>query len=212
MMPDYPTEIQREIDLNQSSQWKILREKIDSESFTSLRTYLQKIYPDNEFAYDAIIPSEIRRSRGIDDRLSRCRPDARCEDLNLIVEYDGPQHYQDFRVATMDHLKDQEWRSAGYLVVRIPFWIQLSREYILDRFRVDPGEEMCEFTFSFATSDPVDGAFNLPISFCEPGIRRFCREFDSLPYYLQNLVRIDMRETVRMSQYVDSYSPDLMGI
>lgn len=112
MMSDYQTEIQREIDLNQSSQWKILREKVDNESFTSLRTYLQKIYPDNEFAYETAIPPEIRRSRGIDERFSRCRPDARCEELNLIVEYDGPQHYQDFRVATMDRLKDQEWSSA----------------------------------------------------------------------------------------------------
>lgn len=71
---------------------------------------------------------------------------------------------------------------------------------------------MCGFTFSFATSDPDDGAFNLPVSFCELGIRRFCHEFDSLRYDLQNLVRIDMEETVKMSQYVDSYSPVLMGI
>lgn len=212
MMKRFQENVQREVDLNRSSRWKILREKIDDESFTSLRTYLQKIYPNEDFAYDTIIPSEIRRSRGINPRFSRCRPGARCESLNLIVEYDGPQHYQSFRTATMDHLKDQEWRSAGYLVIRIPFWIQLSRAYILDRFKIDPDDEMCGFTFSFATSDPVDGAFNLPCSFCEPGIRRFCREFDRLRGDLQNQVRTDMEETVKMSQYVDSYSTELMGI
>ena len=114
--------------------WKYLRETnqkyYDPEINTSLETYLNYIFPGYEFIYDKPLSKEIITYRNPAIEYRRYRPDARCEKLNLIIEYDGINHYQNQTVILRDYSRDNWFNSLGYKVVRIPYWIQLSLDMI----------------------------------------------------------------------------------
>ena len=178
--------------------WKYLRESntkyFDPSRNTALCEYLNYIFPQNDFIYDKCVPKDIVKLRCDSAETKRYRPDARSEQLNLIVEFDGFPHYQDTSVVLSDIARDDYFRSLGYAVVRIPYWIQLSRINILHLFNVEVKDTMCELIYSFTDcSDPISAC---PGNMCEAGRERFIAQFTALPSATQQEVLQDLKTLV----------------
>jgi hypothetical protein len=62
------------------------------------------------------------------------RPDYRSERHRLIVEYDGDMHYRSAKKILADKERDRVFGAARYRVVRIPYFVQLTREVVADLF------------------------------------------------------------------------------
>ena len=72
----------------------------------SLGEILKQIKPTSVFIYDKSVPNSENK---------RLRPDYRCEDLKLIIEFDGESHYcKASRILT--HIKKVLPKSLYYLV------------------------------------------------------------------------------------------------
>jgi hypothetical protein len=94
----------------------------------------------------------------------------------FIVEYDGDEHYRNSLKIKTDQEKDSWAVAQGFVVVRVPYWIQLTKETF-------------EHYFGFATNYIITTNFNhgfiktriLPASFCELGLNRWGNEMNMLP-------------------------------
>lgn len=181
--------------------WGYLREK-NSKGYTSLQEYLEYIFPENDFVYDSIYSKEsfIGRSNGIGSiKYHRYRPDAISENLSMVVEFDGTDHYTSYNAIINDHAKDDFYSELGYKIVRIPYWVQLSTTNIEYLFGVHIDDPMCELSHSFRDSGykGIPGAQIGPGSMCELGRMRFIDEFNDLPDETKTIVLLDLMECVR---------------
>ena len=181
--------------------WGYLRECknkfYDSTRHSTLDEYLSAIFPDAHWIYDSMIPKDIVHRRVPNYPLKRFRPDARCEELNLIVEFDGTAHYQDQSVVLSDVEKDAWLTGLGYKVVRIPYWIQLSNTMIAHLFGVVMDAEMCTLTSSFYDTSIHDKGLSICIgSMSEAGRHRFLDQVTSYPTEIQNIVFADIMHCV----------------
>lgn len=195
--------------LDANIKWKYLRETenkfFDPNRHTTLKTYLERIFPNNTFEYDCFIPKEYFTQH--DQPYRRYRPDAMCKELMLIVEFDGLSHYQDPEVVRNDIVKDNILNALGFKVVRIPYWIQLSNEVILHYFDVEVDEPMCELPYSFYDPDTETTSLRIcPGSMCRPGQRRFIDEVNSLPVNTQIQVIEDLAKC--MDFLPDPFEPE----
>ena len=138
---------------------------------TGLDTYLAKIFPD----VDDWIHDKSMKEYGI-----RTRPDYRSETLKLIVEVDGLPHYDNPENIIKDIQKTEAYKKVGFNVVRIPYFIQLSRDVVKKYFNVDVGEEL------FDESYPSMGVElkNTPAFLCPLGIDRMKKGFEISPKQL----------------------------
>lgn len=180
--------------------WKYLRETnakyFDISRNTSLCDYLSAIFPHSDFVYNTSVPKEIIQCRNSNAKYRRYRPDARCENLNLIVEFDGVNHYQDTEVVLADYDRDIYFTDLGYRVVRIPYWIQLSNDLIHHLFNISVKEPMCDLIYSFYDSkSPISIC---PGNMCKAGQVRFITEFTKLPKNLQKNVLNDLDRCISM--------------
>lgn len=92
----------------------------------------------------------------------------------VIVEFDGDGHYRDSLQIKRDHLKNEIAKTQKALVIRIPYWVQLTTETLA--FYTDlEANVIQDFPHGFITTK------YFPASFCELGIRRFRTELDKLP-------------------------------
>lgn len=79
---------------------------------------MKEIYPEvDDWVHDDIVPNFGRK----------IRPDYRSESLKLIIEVDGLPHYQQPDIIKKDKEKTELYKKLGYKVVRIPYFIQLSK-------------------------------------------------------------------------------------
>lgn len=140
--------------------------------------------------YNQEIKKSLQLERG-SKKTRRFKPDARCEELNMIVEFDGVQHYQLIKNVINDPIRDEYFSSLGYKVVRIPYFIQLSKVNIEHLFNVAMEDEMCPLKYSFYDSDE-DGLYISPGSMCSLGVERFSHYFMSLPRETKNEIVVDL--------------------
>lgn len=84
--------------------------------------YLKLIYPNVEWVHDKAFPN------------NRFRPDYVCHELNIVVEFDGYQHYTVAKTIIRDMAKDKILKELGYTVIRIPYFIQMSTEIVKKLF------------------------------------------------------------------------------
>lgn len=180
--------------------WGYLRECenkfYDPSRHSTLEEYLSAIFPDAHWIYDSMIPKDIVHGRLPGYPLKRFRPDARCEELSLIVEFDGTAHYQDQSVVLADREKDRWLMGLGYKVVRIPYWIQLSNRMIEFWFGVMMPTEMCTLVDSFY--DTPDHGLSVCIgSMSEAGREWFLDQVTSYPVDVQNIVMADIIHCLR---------------
>lgn len=141
---------------------------------TKLGQCLSEIFPEHTFVYNRAVPGS-----GISNR-----PDYRCEELKLIVEFDGYQHYCQVDIMHKDMLKDCIYESMGYRIVRIPYYIQLTTDVVEHLFGVSDVEMKVEFPHGFI----VDKGEKLPAEFCSLGIIRFAREMEEFAFLQETIV------------------------
>ena len=143
-------------------------------SRTGLEVYLKAIFPEvNDWVHDKSVPNLI----DLAGNRTTIRPDYRSETLKLIVEFDGLPHYTNPENILDDYRKSQIYENAGYKVVRIPYFIQLSNDVVKQMFGVEVSEPL------FDASVPSIGVKgrNTPAYLCLPGIRRMAKEFAKYP-------------------------------
>lgn len=161
---------------------------------TGLEDYLQVIFPDvSDWVHDKPVG-------GPNKELARKRPDYRSEALKLIVEFDGLPHYQSPKQIREDQKRTALYVSAGYKVIRIPYFIQLTRKAVIKLFGVDVGRPL------FPEGTPSLGIHTqaTPAYLCIAGIKRMAQEFKDFPdQYVAN---------VRYLRDLDSAYEDLNGV
>lgn len=69
------------------------------------------------------------------------RPDFRCDELMLIIEFDGYRHYNNLYTQLRDRNKDMLYEEENYKVVRIPYFIQLTEE-VYEQLFVEHGYDL----------------------------------------------------------------------
>jgi len=134
---------------------------------TGLDAYLNVIFPGEKWEYD-------KKVEGVDGRI---RPDYRCEHLKLIVEFDGLPHYQYPSVILNDYEKDVKYKVRGYTVVRIPYFIQLTNEAVMQLF----GKEVKETLFELKHASLTLHSRTAPACLCPLGIKRMAFDFMKCP-------------------------------
>jgi hypothetical protein len=123
----------------------------------SLGEKLTKIFSNQVFIHDEVVP----------DSGVRFRPDYRCDELHLIIEFDGDRHYREAAVIVRDQKKDKIFSKMGYKVVRIPYFVQLTKDIIKFIFDVDYDFHE-EYPHGFISKEA-----KLPADFCELGVKKF---------------------------------------
>lgn len=167
--------------------WGYLREnekmaekarKLDGGVYTSLHQYLEVIFPDvsdwvtNKAVKGAVPPG----GKGA------IRPDYRSEELKLIVEFDGKQHYTDPIEVLKDKVRTKVYEELGYTVVRIPYFIQLTNEVVEEFFGVQVEVGLFDPTLpSFPKKELVEDFMSTPTFLCPAGLERMAREFKRFP-------------------------------
>jgi hypothetical protein len=142
---------------------------------TKLGQALVGIFPDYEFIHDRAVPGA-----GISNR-----PDYRCEELKLIVEFDGYQHYCQIDTIFKDRLKDEAYTAMGYRIVRIPYFVQLTSDVVKHYFGVDDVDMQISFPHGFI----ADKGEKLPSEFCSLGIIRFVTELKELSFMQGDIIQ-----------------------
>jgi hypothetical protein len=139
---------------------------------TGLDTYLSAIYPEvTDWIHDKCVKGLL-----VDGKQSLFRPDYRSETLKMIVEFDGIQHYQNPEKILADKFKTDLFTKAGYKVIRIPYFIQLTNKVIKTLFNVEIETPM------FDESIPSIGVKGkcTPAFLCPTGVIRMAKEFHDI--------------------------------
>ena len=138
---------------------------------TGLDEYLRVIFPDvHDWVHDKGLP----KARNVENR--KIRPDYRSESKNLIVEFDGLPHFQ-YPAVIADLEKTKYYQSIKYQVVRIPYFIQLTKGAVKSYFDVDVTDDLFDITYPSLTGD---GKW-MPSHICPLGLMRMALEFVRFP-------------------------------
>ena len=194
--------------------WKYLRESnkkyFNPDRNTSLKDYLEYMFQGHEFVYDQQIPKDVVSSRNSTMKYRKFRPDARCEELGLIVEFDGVTHYQDLKICLSDINRDIYLTTLGYKIVRIPYWIQLSNAVIhhlfndFDEYLTIGDDPMCTLDRSFFDVDKsvIDIGISLG-AMCSAGHERFINEVQQFCPHIQMQVYEDICSCIGCAEEFD---------
>ena len=159
---------------------------------TGMETYLKVIFPEiheNEWIHDKPIPNVGKR----------IRPDYRCDQLHLIIEFDGVQHYQQPDTIRKDEVNQAFYENLGYKVVRVPYFIQFTNEVVKTMFGVEVKEPL------FDPSIPSMGISgrNTPAYCCLAGLHRMAMEFHKYPdQYKVNMDELKQIDDEFMTGYL----------
>lgn len=137
---------------------------------TGLNEYLEVIFPGEIWVHDKAFGEH-------NGECYRIRPDYRCDELMLIVEFDGVQHYQKPDRIKNDDKNHKVYETNGYKVVRIPYFIQLTNEAVEQLFGVKVNEPL--FDGSIPSMGPKGN--NSPAYCCPLGLIRMAEEIQWFP-------------------------------
>lgn len=138
---------------------------------TGLEEYLKVIFPQtNDWIHDKTIGE-------VNGQNYRKRPDYRSESLQMIIEFDGLPHYTNPDIIEKDIENTKLYRSFGYKVVRIPYFIQLTNRAVKTMFDVEVSEELFDENFSSLSAV----GRNSPAYLCPAGVKRMADEFRNFP-------------------------------
>ncbi len=121
-------------------------------------------------SYGSVWNSETISNARVPTITRMFRPDYRSEKHKMIVEFDGDQHYRSAKHVIEDKTRDKILTDAGYCVIRIPYFVQMTEpvigmlfsNHIVDRDRFK------DFPHGF-----IADAVVFPADFCELGVARF---------------------------------------
>jgi hypothetical protein len=148
---------------------------IEKEYLTEFKlgNILKMIYPNNKFINNKQVPES-----GV-----RFRPDYRCDELMLIVEFDGYQHYTQYKNIIRDNEKDEIYENMGYTIIRIPYFVQIDSKTISHLFGVNL-EYNIEYPHGF-----IDHKVIYPCDFCYEGLKRFKRDLIKFEYIKDDIIK-----------------------
>lgn len=141
-----------------------------SEEYTAFEDYLEVLYPGKVWIHDK--PFGKR-----DGKSYRIRPDFLCEELKMIIEFDGLQHYTNPENIRKDRQNQQIYESFGYRVIRIPYFIQLTQSVVKEMF----GLAIPFPLFDSSLPSMAVRWKNTPAYCCPAGITRMAQEFRRYP-------------------------------
>jgi very-short-patch-repair endonuclease len=145
-----------------------------------LNKCLEKLFPNNVFIHNKFIKNNGKFV--INEFGQKIRPDYRCDELKLIVEFDGDSgkngHYTDPFVILKDQINTKILENLGYKVVRIPFYVQLDKSAIKYFFNIDYNNRLYKTSCDHGFLHPL---IILPSQFCETGIYRFLNDLTYIP-------------------------------
>lgn len=137
---------------------------------TGLNEYLEVIYPGYKWIHN--------RALGIIDGVNyKIRPDYRCEEHKIIVEFDGLLHYSNPEQIIKDRKNTEIYLKLGYKVVRIPYFIQLTNKNVEELFGVKVKMDL----FPVNISSLAVEIRNTPAYLCVDGIKRMAEDFKRFP-------------------------------
>lgn len=158
--------------------WGYLRESKNAckeDWQTGLEEYLAVIFPETtDWVHDKSIPDLT----DLNGEKTRIRPDYRSESLKLIVEFDGLPHYRYPESVNKDFENQQIYEAAGYRVVRVPYFIQLTNQVVKQLFRKDVEEPLFDDT---KPSIGLEWPNTTPAYLCLSGALRMAREYAKFP-------------------------------
>lgn len=99
-----------------------------------------------------------------------------------LVEFDGYRHYTDAIAMYRDNKKDIIAKNNGFILVRFPYWIQLTNQTFELLFNQ-------QIKFKISTAYPhgfISNKAVLPCNYCFYGYKRFLEELRMLPRKLQD--------------------------
>jgi hypothetical protein len=140
---------------------------------TILGQELEIIFPKVTFIRDKVVP----------DSGLQTRPDYRSEELKLIVEFDGDQHYKATQKIKREIQKSETYTQMGYKVVRIPYFVQLSESTIKNLFGIDIKYQQT-FPHGFISKTVI-----MPADFCEMGVLKFQADLESFEYIRNDIIK-----------------------
>ena len=145
---------------------------------TGLEEYLKVIFPKTtDWIHDKTIGD-------LNGQRHRKRPDYRSETLKIIVEFDGLQHYTNPDIIEKDIENTKLYKSCGYKVVRIPYFIQLTNKAVKTLFDIEVSENLFDEKYSSLSTI----GRNSPAYLCPAGVKRMAEEFRKFPeQYKTNL-------------------------
>lgn len=138
-----------------------------------LGVILSVIFPALEFVHDKSVPGS---------KNARWRPDYRCEKIKLIIEFDGDSHYCKAARIISDHEKDAEYKSLGYKIIRIPYFIQMTSDVLAHVFGISK-----PFTKKYPHGF-IDPKAVLPADFCELGIQKFVADLSTFSFHKNEVI------------------------
>lgn len=138
---------------------------------TGLEDYLKIIFPHtNDWIHD-------KQLGKVNNSIIKSRPDYRSEELKMIIEFDGLQHYTKPDIIEKDIKNTRQYEKIGYKVVRIPYFIQLTNKAVKTLFGVTINEELFDEKIP---SLGIKGQ-NTPAYLCPAGLKRMAEEFRKFP-------------------------------
>lgn len=128
----------------------------------NLEELLSILYPGEAF----------QRGKQVARSNCRMKPDFQCENMKMLVEFDGFRHYTDSQNVFLDRMKNEHFERLGYKVVRIPYFVQPCASTIKILFGLDV-EYSQKYPHGFH-----DENFMSPADFCCAGIDRFLADLE----------------------------------
>lgn len=150
-------------------------------NFIGLNEYLPTLYPGKTWIHDKPFGKRSGKSY-------RIRPDYLCEEEKIIIEFDGLQHYTNPENIRKDRKNQAIYEGEGFKVIRIPYFINLTKEVIQEMFGITVIDEK----FDPAVPSMSAKWSNTPAYCCYQGIMRMAEEFKRYPQ--QYKVNIDQLE------------------
>lgn len=154
---------------------------------------------DSDVVADSVVPGLGRRFR----------PDYRSEHHQLVVEFDGDQHYRSAGHVLRDQERDVVLRAAGYSVVRIPYFVQLDAATIglLFGTLVTDQSAFKSFPHGFIAEKVV-----MPADFCELGVQRFSDDLGRFAVVADKIAQSLRAAEARLGDWRLVYPPSLRGL
>ena len=143
----------------------------------TLSILLNDIYPFKTWLHDKCF-------------VGRTRPDYRCDELKLIVEFDGYQHYTSAARILDDIIKDKSEEAEGYKVIRIPYFVQPSSLTVKMLFGIASTYQQ-QYPHGF-----IDKKCILPADYCQLGIDKFKTELDNKFSYIKSDIIASIEEKI----------------
>ena len=146
---------------------------------------LKEVKPDLEFIHNRIVP----------DSGVKYRPDYRCEELKLIIEFDGHGHYTSSKQIQTDLTKDKIYTDMGYKVFRIPYFVQMCDELLYMIF-----DEDIKYS-QFYDHGFIDKKAMLPVDYCELGVDKFLEDLSRFSFCQKDIIK-SLKEKSKKKQVV----------